>query len=86
MMMCVIIEVDGARIETAGELRDAIGPLTWNNPEWPDMISRKGADAYAECLCPVDIHATALANGYAARPGWDSACCDFILERNGAPQ
>lgn len=54
--MCLSIVLDGKRIQSAGELRDAIGrePVWDSDDMWPGCHPKDD-----ECLCALDLRATA---------------------------
>lgn len=70
--MCIEIQIEGGpRIETCGELWTLVGQDA--------VVYRHLSDFTAnECLCHVDIVATAEKSGYRCRSGWDESAVDFI--------
>lgn len=75
--MCTVIQIaDGDRVDSTGELFNAIGR---HNAVFNDYIT--GDVGTDECLCHLDVEATAAKAGYRSRNGWDDACCDFIWDR-----
>lgn len=72
-IMCAIIKTETETIETIGELRE-IAPwlvLDKNYLEIPDSPDC--------CLCPLDIVATAKANGFSVE---QDDCGDYLMKGN----
>lgn len=76
--MCTQILVkDAGGIETCGELWALVGRgNVVPSPTLPGYEFEEN-----ECLCHVDIEATADRAGYNCRSGWAEACVDYIWER-----
>lgn len=77
--MCVEIQIKGGkRIDGVGDLYDALGR--------ENVVFNKGCEPTGdnECLCHVNIRATARKAGFYYRNGWKSASCDYIFERRAA--
>lgn len=73
--MCVEIEIDRERIETCGQLWKIIGR--------ENMVFTHDADFKEDdCLCHLDVGATAKRAGYVSRSGWDEAAIDHIWKRS----
>jgi len=73
--MCAIIKTKGGDIETIGELREIAPVLVLDQhyrsiPERPDC-----------CLCPLDIEATASANGFSVE---QDVCGDYVFTKQEA--
>lgn len=73
--MCTQISWNGKLIETCGQLWDAIGRDNVSYRGWPSMSFEP-----QDCLCHIDIEATAAKAGLTSRSGWDDAGVDFIWE------
>lgn len=78
--MCTQVLVMGdpnVDVETCGELWSLVGK---DNVVIGKTLPGHEFDAN-ECLCHIDIEATAQRAGYTCRSGWDDACCDYIWEK-----
>jgi hypothetical protein len=74
--MCTEIQIKGGeRIDHTGQLFSLIGR---ENAVFDPAAGSVGTD---ECLCHLDVPATAARAGYSCRSGWDEEGCDFIWER-----
>lgn len=73
--MCVEIQIKGgARIENCGQLWQIVGhdaAVYTHDADFRDY----------DCLCHVDVEATAKNAGYSVRDGWNEAAADYIWER-----
>lgn len=72
--MCTEIQIkDGPRIERCSELWELVGRDKTVYSHAADF----GPD---DCLCHVDVQATAKNAGYAVRNGWNEAGVDYVWE------
>lgn len=78
--MCTQIQIrngDGRDgVETCGQLWALVGR---DNVVWGETGVGYTFEEN-ECLCHVDVEATAERAGYECRSGWDEAACDYIWE------
>jgi hypothetical protein len=72
--MCTTIQINGEYIDGLGELWGILGQENV-------VMSHKASFEWDDCLCHVDVQATAAKAGYSCRSGWDESSCDFILTR-----
>jgi len=65
--MCATVFCNGQEYSTVGALRAVLGESLVNDPCYSPVVRVLDSD----CLCPVDIEASALAAGYRATPTED---------------
>ena len=75
--MCVTLFYDGQYIDSIGDLHAAIGQPCKTIAEFAERSHPLAVD---ECLCWVDMEATAKAIGKTARIGWNDAGVDWIID------
>lgn len=75
--MCATVIFEGREIETLGELRKIAPKIVWDK-----IYHRFGLDNVSDvcCLCPVDLPATAAANGFECQ---HDGTGEFRFERKG---
>ena len=77
--MCVEIQIEnGPRLDCLGELWGLFGR---ENVVMADTAGAPADWKADECLCHVDVAATAKASGYISRSGWESHAVHYIWAR-----
>lgn len=76
--MCAEIELGEEWIESCGDLAEALGCEVTDLVEAPPV---QGDLTEEECLCGVDIMATAKKYGYRARQNWTTGCGEWVFTK-----
>lgn len=72
--MCTTLNIDGEYIDSLSELWGIVGQ---DNV----VMSHEASFEWDDCLCHVDVQATAARAGYSCKSGWDNFACDFTLTK-----